>query len=93
MPCFQVFEPSRKVGAPWSLQAFLYEQNLHTETSEGSLLLKCWIKEHLPITYTAGATSSFVSELRFTYPFLPFQTTTGEGGYPRKMDLSKGMRH
>jgi hypothetical protein len=42
------------VGAVWLLQAFLLIQNMLTETRDGSLLYRCWIKALLPITNTAG---------------------------------------
>jgi hypothetical protein len=36
----------------------VYKQNLLTKTSESSLKYECWVKEHLPITNTAGAVPS-----------------------------------
>lgn len=38
-------------------QAFLQPQNMHTKTKAGSLSFWCWVKEHIPITRTAGVST------------------------------------
>ncbi len=43
-----------QVGALWLLQAFPANRNVHTKTSEGSRIIRCWIKGHCSITHMAG---------------------------------------
>jgi len=75
MPCCQVFEPGVQSGHRLASLGFSEEQNMHTETREGSRYNCCWVKECLPITSMAGATMfSVIQKKTFTYSIHPGKT-------------------
>ena len=75
MPCCQVFEPGVQSGHRLASLGFSEEQNMHTETREGSRFNCCWVKECLPITSMAGATIfSVMQRIAYTYGICPGKT-------------------
>ena len=75
MPCCQVFEPGVQSGHRLASLGFSVEQNMHTETREGSRCNCCWVKECLPITSMAGATIfSVMQRITYTYNIFPGKT-------------------
>lgn len=63
MPCWEVFDPKKIGGRPLIFLGFSVRAEHAHQNQRRLPLNKCWVKEHLPITNTAGAT--FVSKLKY----------------------------